>query len=166
MWSFYQPASQPVNGLYWSTWNGAAWRTQAVLYADAGPQDTDDWTLYAAADDDVHLVRRTLAGGFDYAHFDGQAWSTAAAPAVLAEGGPGLFLAGASSGLALYAIAPDGSIATASWNGIAWSAWSTLISPGAPRQYLTGYVSGSGGSAIVWTEGQAAPYRIAGALLP
>ena len=156
----------------WASTDGA-WSVHTSLASDA-PTMQNDWSVCAPSTSTVHLVRREIDGGrndrFQDMIYDATAktWSAGSPiPDDPGVAGTGVVLLTDGNRLLLFHIAADGKSSvrrTELTPGIGWSAWTTAFGAPATRTFL----SGSGcetkdHSAIVWTEGAAAPYSVVGA---
>lgn len=146
----------PTN-LRWSLVSpGGASAPQNVFPADAA-FDLADWSVARVSATDLHAVRLRRGGGFDHRRFDGGAWKAGGeVPAEPLEVGRGVVLVRASGALSLLGIAQGSSaVRRTTWDGAAWSAWSTVVAGGgAVRSALSASV-GEGRAAVVWTEPRA-----------
>lgn len=159
--------TQPVpKNLRWSRSTGAAWSSELSVFPSASPLDIADWSMLRVADTDVHVVRRTTAGSLEHRRYDGNAVQAGGAIAdEVLETGAGIALVplGAPS-VMLGGVASNESIRATTWNGSAWSAWSSVIPPpaSATRRWLIAEGAANGPSAFAWTENRGTSNVIAG----
>jgi hypothetical protein len=141
-------------------------------------QEKNDWSFCKVDDTHIHALHRkyklTDAGAstgesrrFEHYLFSGGSWTFVSSLADdVGEPGTGVVLVTNGSHLLAATIAHDGvgSIRYATWNGSAWTAWSSLVGPdgGAnTRAYLSGTdCADSDHPAILWTEGANPPYQV------
>lgn len=181
-----EPAD-PTN-VSWAGNIGGAWPPDGTypIFPNTNPpggEALNDWSICRIDDQHVHAVRRRLDvpdggdGGpsntFDHYFFNGSGWTYEGALADdLGLDGTGVVLLTNGTNLLVAAISGDASSAVryATYDGT-WSAWSTLTTSTAVRNFL----SGSGCAdpahpALLWTEGVVAPYAVVGipvlALIP
>jgi hypothetical protein len=158
-------AADPTN-VAWSAWNGAAWSAPGTVFTTPAPQDANDWSMYRRSGTDVHVVRRTLAGGFEHMRFASGAWTAGVAvPAFAGLARGGVFLGASGSDLVLVSLAADGTIGATRWDGTSWAPWKTIVATNATRAFLSGTVTASGRTALVWTETMGSTFAVEGALI-
>lgn len=157
----------PTN-VEWVTWGGAMWSGPLAVFAGGKPQDPNDWGVATlATSGHMHVVRRTTAGTFDAAWYDGMNWTTmpAAPPDTLGGAtGQGLVVLASGPRIALVTIAADlpNTVRMLVWDQTKWEQWTTLEGSTASRGWVSGW-SGPKNDAVIWTEADGSGgYRIMG----
>lgn len=157
----------PTN-VEWLSWGGAMWSGPLAVFPGGSTQDPNDWGVATlSGSGHMHVVRRTTAGTFDAAWYDGMNWTTMpAAPADTLGGatGQGLVVLASGPRIALVTIAADlpNTVRMLVWNQTQWETWTTLEGSTAARGWVSGW-SGPKNDAVIWTEADGTGnYRIMG----
>jgi hypothetical protein len=165
------PTTNDTDNVEWSKSETAGPTAPQNIFSGAAATDesTNDWNACDVGGV-VHFVRRTIDSGandaFDDMTFAGSTWTAGAAmPKDPGKKDSGVVLASDGKSLIAFAIASDAanSIRASRLSGGVWSAWTTIVSSGATRSYLSASACGTSAHAgVMWTEGASAPYRIMG----
>lgn len=118
----------------------------------------------------VELVRRTFDGSdddaFDFMILAADTWRRGpTVPKDPGKRGSGVVTMTDGESLLVFAIGADASnpVRLVKFDGTSWGRWQTLVGTPATRSYLSANGCGQGGKGgVVWTEGAAVPYRVAG----
>ena len=143
------------------------WSPPADVFEARRSFDAGDWSAARLSDADVHAVRLRQDGVVDHRRWNGSSWQDGAAiPSESLSTGAGLALVKGSTpgSLVLFAVAGGSAIRQTTWNGTAWSAWTTRIAAGPSRSALVATDSATR-AAIAWTESGSSGFVVAGAVV-
>jgi|GEM_PF-5169726 len=140
--------------------------TPSEVFATAVTMQPEDWAACKVSDSDVHCVRITGSNTFEHRRWNGTSWNagqTIPTQAVLAGANINLVSDGTNVWLICLSSAAGNPVVYVEWSGGAWGSWQTLESTSATRD---GVVSSpqvaSNAIQVVWTEGSASPFSVAG----
>jgi hypothetical protein len=160
--SFWEKGDSEPNpqNVRFARMSGGSWSSPSDIFKPPGKMDPGDFAALVVSPTEAHAVRIRLDGNLDHARYDGNKWSGGGSipPEKVTVGG-GIALVLGTGGPMLLALADGGGdVRGTTWNGTAWSTWSTIVPKGTPRTALVGWSSSK--SAVAWTETSGSGFAI------
>lgn len=144
-----------------------SWSSAADVFESRRSFDASDWSAVRLSDTDVHAVRLRQDGALEHRRWNGNAWQDGASiPSESLTTGAGVAIVkgGAPGSIVLFGVAGGSAIRETTWNGTAWSSWTTRIAAGPSRSALVA-TDAATHAAIAWTESSSSGSIVAGAMV-
>jgi hypothetical protein len=168
-------ATLTATSINWESWTydvepggsvGSPARGNDTAFSATARTDSNDWALVPVGTTKVYAFRKSATGtGLDGAAYSAttSTWLSFSAPPLFGPGqslrkGAGVFGATDGANIWLFVINRDaaGSILYSAYNGMAWTAWTTVPGTGNgrhTRNFIAGYpIVGSNQVGLTWTE--------------
>jgi hypothetical protein len=136
-------------GIRFAAFATGTWAAPGDVSFKGATFDPNDWAVTSLGAD-VHAIR---AASSDFSHriYTAGTWRAGKpVPTRAHPAGQGVVLVNDEGVVRAFTLDADGTVASTSLAGVAWSPWKVELPPG-PRTRLTGY-AGAGGLGVMWSE--------------